>query len=152
MVAAFLELHHNVTAIASLPALLLCRLDKRFRLGILWTFTRGVHLLRTDATHSGLALLAAPNFAAILHANVMRFDPSATTPSRTVHAILSLVFLKFAVPERLEFVVEELLDVFEVDVLVGTAPGRHMGGVGHGHVKDALEARVAHAVLAWQEG
>lgn len=140
MVTAFLEFDHRVTTIASLPALLFSCLDECFGLGILGTLARCVHLLRANTAHLHLTLFATSNLATILHADIVWFNPGPALSTGTIYPILRLVFLKLSVPQDLEFLVEQFLNMFEVNVLVCTASGWHMGWVRDGHIENALQA------------
>lgn len=149
VVAALFELYHSMAAIASLPAFFFRRFHECLCFWIFGAFSGSVHLLRADGAYSGLALFTASNLAPMLHGDVMRFDPGATFPGRTVYSILRFVLLKFTIPQNLELVVEELLDMLEVYMLICAASWRHVSRVRHGHCKDALQARVAHAMFTW---
>jgi hypothetical protein len=148
VVAAFFELDHGRTTVASLPALLLGNFDECFRLRILRTVPRDVHFLRTYAAHPCFALLAPPDFPTILNLDIVRFDPGAASPSRAIYSVLRLEFSISAVPQFFELLIEELVHVFQVDVLIRTTSRRHVSRVLDGHGEDALEARMAHAVSA----
>lgn len=148
VVAAFFELDHGRTAVASLPALLLGDFDEGFRLRILRTLPRDVHFLRTYAAHPCFALLAPPDFPAILNLDIVRFDPGAAFPSRAIYAVLRLEFSVFAIPQDLELLIEELVNVLQIDMLIRTTSRRHVSRVLDRHGKDALQARMAHAVSA----
>jgi hypothetical protein len=118
-----------MTAVAPLPSLLFGGFDKCLGLGIFRTVARRMHFLRTVAAYKCLAVLALPDLSTFLHGDVVRFDPCTTLTRWTVDAILGLVLLKLAIPKNLEFLVEQLVNVFEINVLVCTAPRRHMSGI-----------------------
>lgn len=140
VVATFFELDHCAATIAPLPAFLFRRLHESFRLWIFRAFSRGVHLLRTNRAHSSFALLTTTDLAAILHGDIVRFDPGSAFSSWTIYTILGLVFLKLAIPGHFEFVIEELFDVLEINVLIGATSRRHVCWVIDGHGENTLEA------------
>ena len=148
MIAAFFELHHRRATVALLPPLLLRCLNELLRRGILGAVTRSVGFVIADRAHARAAALAFADLAAVLDGDVVGLDPLATPLAHTIYFVLGLVFEELAVPVLLEVLVEELVDVLEVDVVVGAAAGGHVCGVGDGHLEDALEAGVAHAVFA----
>lgn len=65
-----------------------------------------MHFLRTNPTDARLALLASADFAPVFDGNVMRFDPGTASARGTIDPVFGLVFLKLAVPEDFEFLVE----------------------------------------------
>ncbi len=79
-------------------------------------------------------------------------DPFATFLARTIDAVFGVIFLVLAIPVYFEFEIEELVNVFERDVLVCTAFWWHMLRVIYGHFEDALEAVVTHSMGAGQFG
>lgn len=106
-------------------------------------------------THLCLAPRAFPIFTACVGAaasigmDVGWFDPFAASALGAVESVLCGVFLVFLIPFHLEFKVEELVHVFERDVLGGVAAFRgHVLGIGDGKSEDAAEAGMTHAVTA----
>jgi len=61
------------------------------------------------------------------------------------------VFRILAIPERLECRVEKLVHVSQWDHVLRAAPWRHKLGICGREREDALQARVAHPVLALQQ-
>jgi hypothetical protein len=71
--------------------------------------------------------------------HIGRLDPLAAALRWTVKAVLCCVFLVLCVPQDLELVVKEVIDVFEWDVVLVAAFGRHMLRILDGHSEDAAE-------------
>jgi hypothetical protein len=74
-------------------------------------------------------------------------DPFATTFGDAVDTVLGLVLLKLAIPCLLEILVEELVDVLEINMIICAAARWHMGGILDGHLENALETYMTHAML-----
>lgn len=154
VVAAFLKLNHSLAAVASLPALVFCHLDQTIRLLILGALLPSVELAVAQDAYLGLATTATRILHAVcqVHPNLARLDPFSTSLSRTVESVSGRVLLIFLVPQLLELVVEEALDVSERDVFGRTASRRHMLGVIDGEGELASEARMAHTMAAPELG
>ena len=154
VVAAFLELDGGGAVEAALPAGLLCDLDELLRRGVLGALAARVPFVVAGAADFGLAPLASAVFPAAVGAaagvdgDVGGFDPGAATLCGAVDAVLGGVLLELSVPFPFEGIVEELFDVFQVDVLFCAAGRGHVLRVRYREVEDAAEAFVAHAVLA----
>ena len=71
--------------------------------------------------------------------HVGRLDPLATAFCGTVDAVLCRVLLILCVPQDLELVIEEVVDVFEGNVILVAAFGRHVLRVLDGHGEDAAK-------------
>ena len=85
-----------------------------------------------------LAIFAAPvKTARGIDMDVGRLDPFATATSGAVDTVFGGVFLVFLVPFHFEFCVEELLNVFEGNVIGCAALWRHMGWICNGHGENA---------------
>lgn len=152
MIASFFELDHSRTVEASLPAFLLCNLNKDLRRGILGTLSRRVHLVIADTAHPGPTSFTLSYFATVLEADVIGFDPLATMTSRAVDTVSSGVLLEFPIPGLLEFLVEELVNMLERDVLSGATFRGHVGRIRDGHCEDATKTNVAHSMLTYKLG
>lgn len=154
VVAAFIELNHGLAAVASLPALLLCHLYKTVRLVVFGTFPPSVELGVAQHTHPGLATSTACIFSAVrqVHSYLPRFYPFATALIRAVKPISCSVLLIFLVPQFLELVVEESLDILQGDMFCSTTSWRHMLSVVDRESELASEAGVAHAVATPELG
>ena len=152
MIATLLQLYHRFAIITALPAGLFGNLDKLLRLLVLGTFPARMPLTVAKTTHLQLAARAPAILASdrAIHVYVRRLDPLATASGRTVYAILCRILLVFPVPENLEFVVEEAIDVLEGDVVLRAAPGWHVLRIRYGHGENAAETRVTHSMTASQ--
>lgn len=122
VVAPFLQLHHRRAIVASLPPFFLGGLHEALGVRILGAISRAVEF--AVAYHADLCLAAAA-FAVLAAAggagaevdvDVTWFYPFAAAPGGTVDSVAGHVFLVLSVPVFLEFVVEELVDVFQGDV------------------------------------
>ena len=80
--------------------------------------------------------------------DICRLDPFATSPCWTVNAVFGSVFLVFLVPFFLELGIEKLLDVFQRNVVLGAASGRHMLRIRDGQGEYSAQTRVTHAMIA----
>jgi hypothetical protein len=109
-----------------------------------------VRLIVADCTDSGTALLALTDLAAVFDADVIGFDPLATTLTDAVDFILGLKFQELPVPGPFEVLGEEFVDVLQINMVIGTTAWWHVGGIGETHLENALETCMAHAVFAWQ--
>ncbi|KAL8711265.1 MAG: hypothetical protein Q9225_007143 [Loekoesia sp. 1 TL-2023] len=154
VVAAFLQLHRRAAVVAALPSFLLGNFDELSRRVI----------SGADATAMPAAVAGDADFrptsrtfsvspprvsaAAGINVDISRFDPFAASTRRTIEAVLGGVFLVFLIPFHFEFGVEELVNVFEGDVVGGAASWGHVLGIGEGKGEDASEAGVTHAVIA----
>lgn len=67
-------------------------------------------------------------------------DPFSAALGRAVKSVLGRVFLVLLVPAHLELQIEEIVDMFEGNVIRGTAFGWHMCWVRDGHGEDTLQA------------
>lgn len=153
MIAPLLQLDHRAAAIAPLPALRLGHLDELPSRRILRALAGLVRAVVALTAHARAAAFAFPDAAArAVGGDGGGFDPRAAVAGRAVDAVAGGVFLEFVVPGLLEGLVEELVDVFQRDVVAGAAAWGHVRGVGDGHGEDALEAGVAHAVGAGEFG
>ena len=61
-----------------------------------------------------------------VNADLARSDPFTTAFGRTVKILGSCVLLKLLVPESLELVVEQAVNMLQWDVLFGAAAWRHV--------------------------
>lgn len=147
MIASFLQLDHSRTVEASLPTFLLRNLNKDLRGRILRTLSRRVHLVVADAADPRPTSFTLSYFATILKANVVGFDPLSAMTSRAVDTISSGVLLELPIPGLLEFLVKELVNMLERDVLSGATFWGHMGRIRNGHGEDTTKTNMAHSML-----
>lgn len=70
MIAAFPSFHHGFTAIASLPAFLLCLFHNFSNFGVFGAVSRFVHLVTAKRANLDLAAWAGGGFAALGSMNV----------------------------------------------------------------------------------
>jgi hypothetical protein len=154
MVTALLELYHGLAPVATLPALSLGLLQDLVCILIARALQGAVPLAIACAAHFGLAPAALRRLAPILAVpiDLLGLDPLATALHRAVDAVARRVLGKLTVPRLLEGRVEKAVHVLEWDVVRGTAPRRHLLGVGKGELKVAFQARVAHAMAAFELG
>jgi hypothetical protein len=108
VVTAFLQLHHSLATVASLPPLLFRHLDQTVGLLILWTLPSTVKLAVAEYAHFSVALAATSilSLGGQIHTNLGRLDPLATTSCGAIESVFCGIFLIFFVPERFEFVVK----------------------------------------------
>jgi hypothetical protein len=127
MVATFSKLYHLSTVVAPFPALLFAEFKDSLCVFIVVTFSPSVPLHVAFFTDFRLACLALPDFSAshFVLADVLGLYPNATTLLGTVQSILSSVFCKFPVPENLEFDIEDLVNMFQRNLLFCAAPRWH---------------------------
>lgn len=137
VIAALDQFDHMVTIVAALPSLLLRNLMELQRRRIFRTFAASrVPFAIAGAAHFRLAAVAGTVFPPRVGgagggcSDVFGFDPGAAAAGGAVDAVFGGVFLVFAVPAAFEFVVVELVDVFEVDVFCCAAFGGHVLWVG----------------------
>ena len=104
----------------------------------------------TCAAHLGLAPTASRNFSTVLTSDICWLDPFPALPRRAVYSIFGGKFGKFAVPRLLEARIEQRVDVFERDMILGTTPWWHVLWIRDGELEDALETRTTHGVAALQ--
>lgn len=154
MIAPFLQLDHRAAAVTPLPASRLGHLNELAGRRILRAFARLVGSVVALAANARPAAFALPDAATCgtVGSDVRRFDPRAAVAGGAVDAVAGGILLEFVVPGFLEGLVEELVDMFEGDVVRGAATRGHVRGVGDGHGEDSSEAGVAHAVGAGEFG
>jgi hypothetical protein len=156
VIASLFQLDHSTTVVAPLPAFLLRDLDKRSGRWVLRAFPVGRVVLsiasRAYLRRAALALAELAAWVVWVGLDVRGLDPFTAGARGAVQSILGRVLLVLFVPAGFEFVVEELVDVSEGDMLFCATFGGHVGGVRDGHGKDALEALVAHPVVARELG
>ena len=117
MVAPFLQLYHCRTVVASLPTSLLGYLHKLLCLFILRTVLPDMPLAIAKTAYLSLTPTAFPvppsasRTSRGVCVDVCWFDPLTAALTRTVDPILSGKFLVFLVPQVLEFVTEEPIDM-----------------------------------------
>ena len=151
MIAALLELDHGAAVEAPLPPFLLRLVDELGGFRVIWAVLRSMHLVVAECADLGLAsgavrILSSLNVAM----DVGRLDPFATFRGWAVDAVLGVVLLVLPVPESLELEIEQLVDVLQGDMVVGAASRRHVRWVVDGHIEDAYQAFVAHAMSTSQ--
>lgn len=149
VIASFFQFHHCRAAVAFLPAFLLRGFDELFRHRILGTVATCMCFIIADGTHPGAATFAFAYLSAMFKHDVIGLDPLTAAFADTVDLVLRLVFEEFAIPGLLEFLVEEFVDVFEIDMFVCAAARRHMSWVCDGHLENASKTRVTHSMFAW---
>lgn len=146
MVAAFLELDRGRAVEAPLPPFFLRDLGKPLRGFIFWTFAARMPLAVAGAAHLRSAPTAFTVFPASIgsatgiHVDMGRFDPFATAFGRAVNPVFSRILLVFLVPFHLETRVKEFLDVFQRNMILSAALGRHMLWIIDRHGKDSTQA------------
>lgn len=158
MVTPFVELHHGRAVVALLPPFLLRDLGKLLRGFIFGAFAARVPLAVAGATYFRFAptaftiSTASVGSTAGVEMYLSGFDPFATTFGRAVNAVFSRILLVFLVPLDLEPGVEQVFDVFQGNMILSAAFGRHMLWIGDRHGKDPTEACMAHAVFTCKFG
>jgi hypothetical protein len=150
VVAAFLELHHCRAIEAFLPAFLFRSIDELPRCWILGTVSRCVSFVVAGGAHARTAFLTLPDLSSVFYGDMTGFNPFATPFGDAVDSILGLILLELTIPRLLEFLVEELVDVFEIDVIFCATTRWHMCRILDGHLEDPLKAHMAYAMLAWK--
>jgi hypothetical protein len=81
----------------------------------------------TETAHLRAAAFTFPNLAArFISLNMVGFDPLPTSSTWAVYTILCSIFLKLSIPRFLESLVEELVDVFQGDVIRRAATWWHV--------------------------
>ena len=154
MITAFLEFDHRRAIETSLPTFLLSYLDELFRLLVFRTRLSSVPFSITQAAYFRLTATAFTIFPATsgttrsVDVNISWPYPFSTTSGWTIDSVFGSVFLVFFVPLYLECISEEFVYVLQGDVVLRTAFGWHVLGVGDGHGKYPFETLVAHAVTA----
>ena len=152
VIAAFLELDRGRAVVTSLPAFQFGDLGKSCGRFVFGTILTVVPFSVAHDTYLCPAAAAFPVFpsgvcaARSVQVDICRFNPLATALGGTINAILRCVFLIFPIPFHLELQVEQLVHVFQGDVVYGAAFRRHVGRICNGHCKDAPKARMAHAM------
>ena len=96
-----------------------------------------MELVVAQSTHTGLASRTTAILAALKFVHVGRLNPLAAASGGTIQTVLCRVFLISLIPEHLELVVKQVVDVLERDVIGTTAFGRHVLRILDGHVEDA---------------
>jgi hypothetical protein len=139
MIATLFELNHGLAVVATLPSLLFSHIDKSLSLWIFGALAAGVHLVVAQRANFCLAFRAATVLATLELVHIGRLDPLATVFRRTVEAVLCRILLILCVPQNLELIVKEVVNVFERDVVLVAAFGRHMYRILDGHGEDAAE-------------
>lgn len=145
MVAAFLELDHGRAVEAPLPPFFLRDLGKPLRGFIFWTFAARVPLAVAGAAHLRSAPVAFTVFPAGIgtatgvHMDLGGLDPLAAAFGRAVNPVFRRILLIFLVPFHFETRVEEFLDMFQRNVILGAALGRHMLWIIDRHGKDSTQ-------------
>lgn len=141
MVAAFSQLYHLPTIIASLPALLFPKLENSKCTLIVVAFASSVPFHVAFLADLRLAFFAFTNFASshFVLADVLWFYPDATAFLWTVKAILCGVFGELPVPKDFELDVEELVNVIQRYLFLCTAPWWHELWIGCGECEDTFE-------------
>jgi hypothetical protein len=150
VIAALLQLHHSPTAVASLPALVLCQLHEAIGLLIPRAFPSRVEFAVAEHAHFGITAAAPSILSSVrqIHTYLRWLDPFAASFCWAVESVGRGILLIFLVPKLLEFVIEQTLDIFQGYVLSRAAGRGHMLWVANGEGELALEARVTHAVSA----
>lgn len=147
VVAAFFALDKGAAAVAALPAFLFCLLDQLCDFGVLGTFGRAVHLPVARGTDFSFAPCAEGVLASLDRVHVARsFDPLTAFEVGAVDAVFCIELLVFGVPEFLELDIEDFVNVFERNVLVAAAFRWHVCWVFDGHLEDAFETVLTHAM------
>ena len=158
VIASLFELDGRRAVEAALPAFLFRDLGESRCGFVIGTFPSGMPTPVAGAADLCAATTTFPIFAAAVgtaggvQVDVGGLDPLAAATSGAVYAVLGGVFLVFLVPFHLEAQIEELLDVFKGNVVVGAAFWRHVLWVGDGEGEDSAEAGMAHAVGAGEFG
>lgn len=88
VIAAFFQLDHSPTVVASLPTCFFCCFKEAIRFFILWTILRAVPLSITQTADLCLATTAFSVLLPILFVNITRLDPFATSLSWTIYTVL----------------------------------------------------------------
>lgn len=150
VVAALFQLDHSRAVEAFLPSLLLGRINELLRGWILGTIAGRMCFIVTNGADFGTATFAFANFPAMFDCDMAWLDPVATVAADAVDPVLGLILEKLPVPCLLELLAKELVNMFQVDVIVCATSRRHMCRIGDGHLEDTPQTRVAHSMLAWQ--
>lgn len=117
VVATLLQFHHLLATEAALPTFLLCRLQQVLDPFVLWALAPLVEFSVALCAYLCFALAADTKLATLLGAHMTRLDPCAAATRRAVYSVSRSVLAVFLIPQYLEFVVEQMLDVFERNVL-----------------------------------
>lgn len=139
VVAALVKFNHSSAVVAALPTLFFSQIDKSLSLWIFGTFAGGVQFVVAQGADLGLAFGTATILAAMELVHIGRLDPLAAAFCRAVEAVLCGVLLILGVPEEFEFVVEEVVDVPQGNVVWAAAFGWHVLRVFDGHGKDTAQ-------------
>jgi hypothetical protein len=152
VIAAFSQLHHFSTIVASFPALLFAEFDYALCSFVVFAFASSVPAHVAFLADFRLAFFAGAHVPACrsVFLDVFRFYPYATAFLWTVEAILGCVFCELPIPENLELGVEQSVDMFKRNLPFGAALWWHELWVGGRQLEDALETWVAHSMLAFQ--
>ena len=156
MITAFFQFNGGFAVVTALPAFLFSDPDEFLGCCVFGTFARGVPSIIAEAADFGPTSLAFAVLPAMvrtttsIRTNICRLDPLAALSSWAVNAILSCIFLKFLVPEILEFIVKQPIYVFERNHVRCAARRRHMLGIGDRQIEDAAQAGEAHSMVAFE--
>jgi hypothetical protein len=148
MVASFFQLYHSLAVVAPLPAFLLGHLDQTGSLVVLRTLPSGVILATTTDTYFGTASTASSVFATRghIHLDLAWLDPLTAPFCRAVEVFRSSILLKLLIPEPLELIIEQTINMFQWNMFLSAASWRHMLRVFDGECELALQACMAHAM------
>jgi hypothetical protein len=148
VVASFFQLHHSLAIVAPLPPLLLGHLDQTGGLVVLRTFPSGVINATTTDTCFGVAPTTSSILSSSGHINsdLTWLDPLTAAFSRAVQVLCSSILFEFLVPKPLELIIEQTINVFQWNMLLSAASGRHVLRVLDRECELALQAGVAHAM------
>jgi hypothetical protein len=88
VIAAFLQLDHCPTVIASLPSRFFSRFKEAIRFFVFRTVLRAMPLPITQTADPHLTATTFSNFLPVFLVNIARLYPFATPPGRTIYTVL----------------------------------------------------------------
>lgn len=158
VVTALFELDRRGAVETPLPAFFLRDLGEASGCFVLRAVATCVPPSIARATNLCAAAAAFPVFTPTgrsprgVKVDVGGLDPLAAAAGGAIDAILGGVFLILLIPFHLKTEIEELIDMFQRNVVGGAALRRHVLRIGDGEGEDTAQARVAHAVGAGEFG
>jgi hypothetical protein len=79
-----------------------------------------------NGANSSTAAFALPNLTTVLICDVVGFDPLTTILAYAIYLILCFVFEKLAIPILFEILIKQLINMLEIDMIIGATSRRHM--------------------------
>jgi len=98
-----------------------------------------VHLVVAENADLRLAPRAVSIFSAMrIPVEIRWLDPLATFRGTTVDSVFGVVFVILPIPQNLEFLVEQLFNMLQGNMIVGTTARWHVCRVFDGHLENAF--------------